>query len=51
MNFIDPTYLRTIHVGLMLGSVHKDNVSALPIGLVGMYEDALPLAGNANERT
>jgi tetratricopeptide (TPR) repeat protein len=50
MNFTDPTYLRTIHVGLMLGAVHKDNVSSIPIGLVGIYEDALPLAGNVNER-
>ena len=50
MTFIDPTYLRTIHDGLMLGSVYKDNVSALPIGLTGIYEDALPPASNANER-
>lgn len=50
MNFIDPTYLRTVHVGLKLGAVHKDNVSALPIGLVGMYEDDLPPLVNANER-
>jgi len=50
MNFTDPTYLRTIHVGLMLGAVHKDNVSSIPIGLVGIYEDALPFSGNANER-
>ncbi|MFM8490892.1 MAG: hypothetical protein ACKN9X_03050, partial [Candidatus Methylopumilus sp.] len=46
----DPTYLRTIHDGLLSGTVHKDNASALPIGLVGIYEDALPPAGNVNER-
>jgi tetratricopeptide (TPR) repeat protein len=46
----DPTYLRTIHDGLLSGAVHKDNASALPQGLVGMYEEALPLAANVNER-
>jgi hypothetical protein len=46
----DPTYLRTIHDGLLSGSVHKDNASALPQGLVGMYEEALPPASNVNER-
>ena len=46
----DPTYLRTIHDGLLSGAVHKDNASALPIGLVGMYEEALPPATNVNER-
>ena len=51
LNFTDPTYLRTIHDGLLSGSVHKDNASALPQGLVGMYEEALPPAGNVNERT
>ena len=50
MTFIDPSYLRTIHVGLKLGAVHKDNVSALPIGLIGLYEDALSPASNLNER-
>ena len=46
----DPTYLRTIHDGLLLGAFHKDNASALPMGLVGMYEEALPPASNVNER-
>ena len=46
----DPTYLRTIHDGLLLGTLHKDNASALPMGLVGMYEEALPPASNVNER-
>ena len=50
MRWMDPTYLRTIHDGLLFGSVHKDNSSALPIGLVGMYEEALPPSGNINER-
>jgi hypothetical protein len=50
MNVIDPTYLRTIHDGLLSGAMHKDNASSLPMGLVGMYEEALPPATNVNER-
>ena len=50
LNPTDPAYLRTIHDGLLLGTFHKDNASALPIGLVGMYEEALPPASNVNER-
>ena len=46
----DPTYLRTIHDCLLSGIIHKDNASALPMGLVGMYEEALPPASNVNER-
>ena len=37
---LDPTYLRTIYDGLNSGSLNKDNASALPMGLVGMYEAA-----------
>ena len=39
---IDPSYLRTIHDGLQSGSLHPDNASALPDGLTGLYESALP---------
>ena len=49
-NHTDPTYLRNIHDGLLSGAVHKDNASAVPLGLVGMYEEALPPATNVNER-
>ena len=49
-HFTDPTYLRTIHDGLLLGTIHKDNASNLPIGLIGIYEEALPSASNVNER-
>jgi tetratricopeptide (TPR) repeat protein len=48
--YSDPTYLRTIHDGLLSGAVHKDNASALPLGLVGMYEEALPSASIVNDR-
>jgi tetratricopeptide (TPR) repeat protein len=48
--FTDPTYLRTIYDGLNSGAIHKDNASALPMGLVGLYEDALPPSSNVNER-
>jgi hypothetical protein len=46
----DPTYLRSIYDGLLLGTLHKDNASALPLGLVGMCEEALSPAKNVNER-
>ena len=49
-NFTDPTYLRTIYDSLRSGAMHKDNSSALPLGLVGLYEEALPHACNVNER-
>jgi hypothetical protein len=50
MKIIDPTYLRTIHDGLVTGSVNKDNASSLPYGLVGVYEEALPPLTNAADR-
>jgi tetratricopeptide (TPR) repeat protein len=50
MKMIDPTYLRTIHDGLLSGAIHKDNASTLPIGLIGIYEEALPHASNVNKR-
>jgi hypothetical protein len=39
---IDPTYLRYIFDGLDSQSFDKNNVSALPDGLVGIYEEAIP---------
>ncbi len=50
MRMIDPTYLRIINDGLYSGTLHKDNASALPIGLLGIYEEALPPECNVNER-
>jgi hypothetical protein len=50
INYTDPTFLRTIHDGLLSGAIHKDNASTLPIGLIGIYEEALPPASNVNER-
>lgn len=50
MKITAPTYLRTIHDGLLSGAIHKDNASTLPIGLIGIYEEALPPARNVNER-
>jgi hypothetical protein len=47
---IDPTYLRTIYDGLHSGTMHKDNAATLPIGLIGIYEEALPPSSNVNER-
>jgi hypothetical protein len=50
MKMIDPTYLRTIYDGLNSGTMHKDNAATLPIGLIGIYEEALPPSSNVNER-
>ena len=49
-NSTDPTYLRTIYDGLLSGTIHKDNASTLPIGLIGIYEEALPPESNVNDR-
>ena len=48
--FTDPTYLRYIHDGLHSGKINKENVAALPVGLVGMYEEAMPPSTNVYER-
>ena len=48
--YTDPTYLRTIHDGLNSGVLLKGNATSLPIGLVGIYEDAIPLKSSVNER-
>ena len=37
---LDPTYLRYIYDNLIKGSVHPDNASELPDGLIGLYEEA-----------
>jgi hypothetical protein len=50
MMILDPTYLRTIYDGLNSGSLNKDNASALPMGLVGMYEAEIPPATSVKER-
>jgi hypothetical protein len=47
--FTDPTFLRTIVDGLNSGAINKDNVAALPFGLVGIYEEALPPARNIGD--
>jgi hypothetical protein len=38
---IDPTYLRYIFDGLESKSIHQDNISSLPEGLIGVYEESL----------
>jgi hypothetical protein len=50
MKMIDPTYLRTIVDGLSSGALQKDNPAALPQGLVGVYEEAMPPECNVNDR-
>jgi hypothetical protein len=49
-SYTDPTYLRTIYDGLNSGALNKDNASALPMGLVGMYEAEIPPVSNVNNR-
>lgn len=40
MSNLDPTYLRYIYDNLNKGSVHLENSSELPEGLIGLYEEA-----------
>ncbi len=40
MQNLDPTYLRYIYHGLIKGSVHSENESELPEGLISLYEEA-----------
>jgi hypothetical protein len=40
-NQIEATYLRYIYDGLSFNTLQKDNISALPEGLIGVYEEAL----------
>ncbi len=47
---IDPTYLRYIRDGLSSGSFRPDNPTALPEGLVGLYEEAVPVAATSRSR-
>lgn len=37
---LDPTYLRYIYDDIIKGSVHPDNASELPDGLIGLYEES-----------
>ncbi len=37
---LDPTYFRYIYDDLIKGSVHPDNASELPDGLIGLYEES-----------
>jgi hypothetical protein len=39
MPHLDPTYIRYIYDNLIKGSVHLDNASELPDGLIGLYEE------------
>ena len=36
---LDPTYLRYIYDNLVKGSIHPENASELPDGLIGLYEE------------
>jgi hypothetical protein len=47
MPHLDPTYIRYIYDNLIKESIHPDNASELPDGLIGLYkevfEEHLPL--------
>jgi len=49
-NFNDPSYLRSIRDGLHSGSFQSDNAAALPFGLSGIYEQAMPVFLHPAER-
>ncbi len=49
-NYTDPTYLRSIRDGLQMGSLHIENSLALPFGLSGIYENAMPASDHPEER-
>jgi len=40
MSNLEPSYLRYIYYGLEKGDLNPDNASALPEGLIGLYEAA-----------
>jgi hypothetical protein len=46
----DPTYLRYIFDGLESKAIHQENISALPEGLIGIYEEALSQEHNVRDR-
>jgi len=50
LNQIEPAYLRHIYDGLLLNTINKDNISALPEGLIGMYEEAILNEQNVSSR-
>ena len=39
MSHLDPTYLRYIFDSLEKGTIHAENASELPDGLIGLYEE------------
>jgi hypothetical protein len=50
MRQIEPTYLHYIYDSLSLNTIHKDNISALPEGLIGLYEEAFDDRASVVER-
>ena len=50
MSNLEPSYLRYIYDGLEKGDLHPDNASALPEGLIGLYEAAFEESIPARER-
>ena len=49
-SFIDPAYLRCICDGLQNNSLDKENLSSLPDGLIGLYEETFETSTPISER-
>jgi hypothetical protein len=49
-SFIDPAYLRCIYDGLQNNSLNKNNLSNLPDGLIGLYEETFETSIPISER-
>jgi hypothetical protein len=47
---IDPTYLRYIVDGLYNQTIQRENIAALPQGLIGIYEESMPSEQNIRQR-
>jgi serine protease Do len=50
MPHLEPTYLRYIYDSLVKGSIHPENESELPEGLIGLYEEAFDERSSAVDR-
>jgi hypothetical protein len=50
LQITDPTYLRAIYDGLLSETLHEENASNLPTGLMGIYEEALPPLSSVAKR-
>jgi tetratricopeptide (TPR) repeat protein len=50
MIYLEPTYLRYIYDGLAKGELQPSNAADLPVGLIGLYEEAFDQGKRVGER-